>query len=55
MCYYCLYMFIYMLYICLYIFPKQLVCKGPLYLFKTGFCAPASDFVARGPVVPFIF
>ena len=33
-------------------FPKQLVCKGPLYLLETGFVAPASDLVARGPVVP---
>ena len=32
--------------------PKQLVCKGPLYLFKTGIAFPASGSGARGPVDP---
>ena len=34
------------------IFPKQLVCKGPLFCFRTSIPMPFSDLVARGPVVP---
>ena len=40
---------------CMAFFPKQLVCKGPLYCLRTGFVATASDLVvpwSRGPVVP---